>query len=230
MSSLPPIRPETPASTVAASEQAAAHSAPAGRIAAWRPSRRMLLFCASAFGIGLLLFALLWWRDRGNDFYRPGGASTPNPDQQRFDPLPAPLPADAAGGNASGMGEPDETAATPAPPELPSRPLPPPPPPPPDVARQTGVAITPPTPISSPPPEYPPDAFRNDESGTVVLRVHVDDRGLVYGVDLVESSRSRSLDRAASEAVRGWRFRPAQRDGHAVSGEVQIPISFTADR
>ncbi len=196
-------------------------------MAGWRPSRRMLLFAASAFGIGLLLFALLWWRDRGNQFYRPGGASTSTPDQQRFEPLPAPLPADAAGGNASGMGDPDTTAAAPAPPAMT---VVPPPPPPPAVTPEPSTATSPPTPISSPSPEYPHDAFRNGESGTVLLRLHVDDHGFVYAVDLVESSNSRSLDRAASEAVRNWRFRPAQRDGHAVSGTVQVPIAFSADR
>jgi protein TonB len=190
----------------------------------------MLVFAASAFGFGLLLFTLLWWRDRGNEFYRPGSASTTTPDQQQFEPLPAPLPADAASGNASGMGEPDETTATPPAPTLRSPPAPPPPSPSPDVVAEASTVSSPPTAISSPPPAYPGDAFRNGESGTVLLRAHVDDHGLVYAVDLVESSRSRSLDRAASEAVRNWRFRPAQRDGHAVSGTVQVPIAFTADR
>jgi protein TonB len=232
MSSPPPIRPETPVSTGTAANGAVAGPAVAGRMTGWRPSRRMLVFAASAFGIGLLLFALLWWRDRGNEFYRPGSASTSTQDQQQFEPLPAPLPADAASGNASGMGEPDETTATPPQPALRSPSAPPPPrlPPSPDVVAEASTVSSPPTAISSPPPAYPGDAFRNGESGTVLLRAHVDDHGFVYAVDLVESSRSRSLDRAASEAVRNWRFRPAQRDGHAVSGTVQVPISFTADR
>ncbi|MEO6138569.1 MAG: energy transducer TonB [Luteimonas sp.] len=232
MSSPPPIRPETPAATGTPVDGAPTRPPVAGRTASWRPSRRMLVFAASAFGVGLLLFALLWWRDRGNEFYRPGSASTSTPDQQQFEPLPAPLPADAASGNASGMGEPDETTATSIPPALRSPPAPPPPPspPPPEVVAQDSSALSPPSAISSPPPAYPADAFRNGESGTVLLRAHVDDHGLVYAVDLIESSRSRSLDRAASEAVRSWRFRPAQRDGQAVSGTVQVPIAFTADR
>jgi protein TonB len=227
MSSIPPVRPEMPSDTSSVADGTTVTPTTAGRMGTWRPSRRMLLFAASAFGIGLLLFALLWWRDRGNKFYRPDGAATSTPDQQRFDPLPAPLPADAAGGNASGMGEPDTSSAAPAPPGMT---VVPPPPPPPAVTPGPSTTISTPTPISSPPPEYPQDAFRNGEAGTVLLRLHVDDHGLVYAVDLVESSNSRSLDRAASEAVRNWRFRPAQRDGHAVSGTVQVPIAFTADR
>ena len=230
MSSPPPIRPETPSATGTAADREAASATTAGRVASWRPSRRMLVFAVSAFGIGLLLFALLWWRDRGDNFYRPGGASTSTPDQQRFEPLPAPLPADAAGGNASGMGAPDTTATAPASPSIQAPPVVDAPSPPRAFTPDTSTAVSPPTLISSPPPDYPRDAFRNGESGTVLLRVHVDDHGLVYAVDLVESSHSRSLDRAASDAVRDWRFRPAQREGQAVSGTVQVPIAFTADR
>ena len=60
------------------------------------------------------------------------------------------------------------------------------------------------------------------------MRVHVGPDGVPMAVDLVQSSRSRSLDRAATEAVQRWRFRPAQRNGQPVDGEVQVPISFNA--
>jgi protein TonB len=89
---------------------------------------------------------------------------------------------------------------------------------------------TPPAPIQSPAPSYPPAALRNRESGTVLLRVHVDTGGNPYAVDLLRSSRSRSLDRAATEAVKRWRFRPAMQDGQPVPGVVQVPITFTAER
>jgi protein TonB len=87
-----------------------------------------------------------------------------------------------------------------------------------------------PVPIDSPAPRYPPAALRRGESGTVVLRVHVGADGVPHAVDVVDSSRSRLLDRAAAEAVKRWRFRPAQRDGQAVSGQVQVPIAFDAKR
>jgi protein TonB len=41
---------------------------------------------------------------------------------------------------------------------------------------------------------------------------------------------SRSLDRAASDAVRRWRFRPAVREGQAVAGTIQVPITFNLER
>ena len=79
-------------------------------------------------------------------------------------------------------------------------------------------------------PEPEIAALRNRESGTVLLRVHVDTSGNPYAVDLLKSSRSRSLDRAAAEAVKRWRFRPAMQGGRPVPGEVQVPITFNAER
>lgn len=71
---------------------------------------------------------------------------------------------------------------------------------------------------------------RRGETGTVLLRVHVGPDGQPYSVDLVQSSGSRALDRAASDAVRRWRFRPAVRDGQAIAASVQVPITFNLQR
>lgn len=204
-----------------------------GRAAGWRPSRRTVLLAGAAFAIGLLLFLLLWWRDRGNHFYRVDSAPQ-TAEGQQFEPLPAPLPAGESRGNASGMGDPDTGSGEPIPRvEAPPAPLPPPPPRPPTPSIANDIDMAPgstPIPIQSPAPDYPPEALRNGDSGTVLLRVHVGADGTPYAVDLLESSHSRALDRAASDVVKRWRFRPAQRDGQAVAGEVQIPIAFNADR
>lgn len=198
---------------------------------AWRPRRRALLIATVAFALGLLLFLGLWMRDRSSGFYRAqaprqGGAG------RQFDPLPAPLPANE-GGNASGMETPG--ADTDAMPRIVATPPPSPPPtaaprapPSPDPA--VVPAATAPIPIQSPAPRYPPDALRRGETGTVLLRIRVGADGVPVAVDLMRSSRSRTLDRAAADSVRAWRFRPAQRDGRAVEGTVLIPIAFTTDR
>ena len=81
-----------------------------------------------------------------------------------------------------------------------------------------------------PPPRYPAAALRRGESGTVLVRVEVDTAGMPAGVALVQRSGSRDLDRAAMEAVRGWRFQPAQRNGQAIAASLVIPIDFKADR
>ena len=67
-------------------------------------------------------------------------------------------------------------------------------------------------------------------AGTPLLRVHVDARGNPGDIDVVAGSGSRSLDRAAVEAVGRWRFAPATRDGEPVAGTVQVPIDFTLQR
>jgi protein TonB len=195
----------------------------------WRPSGRTLLFAIGAFALGLLLFLALWWRDRGNDFYRPDVAA-PAAEGQQFEPLPAPLPAGEAGNTASGMEAAPETPAQP-PPHIIQAPPPPPAPPAPAAPSEIDAGpATAPQPIQMPAPPYPPEALRNGESGTVLLRVHVGPDGVPYAVDLVQSSRSRALDRAAADAVRRWRFRPAMRGGQPVAGEIQVPIAFNADR
>jgi protein TonB len=198
---------------------------PGHAVSVWRVARVPLLF-AGACAVGLLLFLLLWWHQRSSDFYRPGTAPQ-NAEGQVFEPLPAPLPAGEAGNNASGMGEPDQAIANAPPPPHPAAAAPLPRPSEPAAAPAIAAAATAPVPISSPPPQYPREALRSGESGTVLLRVRVAPDGSPVDVELVESSHSRILDRAATEAVRRWRFRPALRDGQPVEGVVQVPIAFT---
>ena len=198
-----------------------------------RLSRFAWLAIAGAFALGLLLFLLLWLDQRSsNDFYRADGAA-PTSAEQTFEPLPAPLPAGPAEDAASGTRDQDDTLQGPQAVEAPAEPTTPLAEQPSQVPAPAGAealaAAATPVPIDSPAPRYPPAALRRGESGTVVLRVHVGPDGVPYAVDLVDSSRSRLLDRAATDAVKRWRFRPAQRDGQAVSGQVQVPISFNVD-
>lgn len=85
-------------------------------------------------------------------------------------------------------------------------------------------------PIARVQPGYPPEAFRAGEEGTVVLRVDVDAAGNPGNVDIISRSGSRDLDRAAIEAVRKWKFRPAMQGGQAVASQVEVPIDFRMDR
>lgn len=202
---------------------------------AWMPSRKALLVAAIAFGIGLLLFLALWIDQRDStSFYRTLEAPRSIAGQV-FDPLPVPLPAGENGDNASGMGDPGDAPAGGA--EAPHRdatPVGPPVSPVPPVAAPAAPARIAdrsiPQPVHSPAPRYPREAQRRGESGTVLVRVHVGADGEPVGVDLVEGSGSRSLDRAAVDAVRRWRFDPAIRNGQAVAGTVQVPITFNLGR
>ncbi|WP_261347357.1 energy transducer TonB [Cognatiluteimonas sedimenti] len=199
----------------------------------WWPSRKALLVAAIAFAAGLLLFLLLWLDQRNNNnFYRADGIPS-SAEGQRFEPLPAPLPAAEGRDNASGMGDAGPDPVDGEPPrmvEAPQAPVAPAAPPPPPAPAATIADRTVPQPLSSPAPRYPRDAQRRGETGTVLLRVHVGPDGKPYSVDLVQGSGSRALDRAASDAVRRWRFRPAVRNGEAVAGAVQVPITFNLQR
>jgi TonB family protein len=93
-----------------------------------------------------------------------------------------------------------------------------------------GVAASPPAPASgNRPPRYPPDALRRRIEGTVLLKVEVRPAGDTGAVDVARSSGHRSLDEAAVEAVRKWRFRPATDAAGAVvqtSSVVTLPVEF----
>jgi protein TonB len=189
-----------------------------------------LLVAGGAFVLGLLMFLMLWMDQRNNtSFYRAPVA--PTSQAPTYDALPAPLPADEIG-PASGMQEPGEDVVIDRPQIVEQAPPPPPPaapaePPPPEPAL---AAQGNPVPVSSPAPRYPAEAMRRRESGAVLVRVDVGPDGVPTSTSLVQSSGSRSLDKAALDAVRRWRFRPAVVDGRATVGSVVVPIEFNLAR
>ncbi len=93
----------------------------------------------------------------------------------------------------------------------------------------TGRGVVPPSPDSSfrnQPPAYPAEAARLHVQGTVSLLIHVSARGLTQDVVVAGSSGAASLDRAARNAVRRWRFTPAQIQGNPVPFDYSIDIRF----
>lgn len=80
--------------------------------------------------------------------------------------------------------------------------------------------------LQNTPPRYPASARRNGEQGTVHLRVLVTTDGRAKDVQIERSSGSKALDRAALEAVRGWRFIPARRGAEPIEKWVGIPIVY----
>ncbi|HYM86823.1 MAG TPA: energy transducer TonB [Pseudoxanthomonas sp.] len=207
----------------------------------FRLPRSALRIAGIAFGIGLALFVIVWWAGRDQAFYKVE-PTAPGKPLSGLEALPEPL---AGGDGASDMPaagqaaderpqlvEAPAQAALPAPideaalPEAPADGNMP--------NAPAAVALAPgdqPVVIrgQSPAPRYPPGALRRGESGTVLVRVEVDASGMPAGVALVQRSGSRDLDRAAMEAVRRWRFQPAQRNGQATPGSLVIPIDFKAD-
>ncbi len=197
-------------------------------------SRRALLLIALAFAAGLALFLLLWLDKREDgEFFRAGGSAAPDAPGQPFEPLPTPEAAGGGRDTAAAPGEEEDREAV-APDiageDADEDAAPAPLPPPADVAPAEPAASAGPDasarPISSPPPRYPARAMRRGESGTVLLQVHVDAQGRPTRVEVVQSSRSRELDREAQRTVERWRFSPAVRNGRAVASKVLVPIEF----
>lgn len=80
--------------------------------------------------------------------------------------------------------------------------------------------------VSANPPRYPMDSRRAREQGTVVLSVLLATDGRVSDIGIARSSGFSRLDRAALEAVRGWRWSPLMRDGNPVMARGIVTIPF----
>jgi protein TonB len=75
-------------------------------------------------------------------------------------------------------------------------------------------------------PTYPSGARRAGIQGTTLLGVFVGADGRVADVVVKQSAGHPDLDRAATEAVRRWRFEPARRGAEAVAMWVELPVEF----
>ncbi|MDJ0782617.1 MAG: energy transducer TonB [Desulfosarcinaceae bacterium] len=82
----------------------------------------------------------------------------------------------------------------------------------------------------NPPPRYPRSARRRGHQGTVLLAVHVTPAGKVADLKVQSSSGFKTLDQAALEAVRGWRFASGRRGDTPVAMWVEVPIRFELQR
>jgi len=80
------------------------------------------------------------------------------------------------------------------------------------------------------PPEYPRASKRLNESGTVMLRLYIDERGLPATVQISRSSGSSRLDDAALAAVKKWRFKPYTENGQPMAGWAVIPVIFELEK
>jgi len=198
------------------------------------PSGRGWWIVAAGVAFGLAVFLVLWIAQRGErDLYRPD-QQPPAAAAPAFRPLPAPPassgasdePIPAGPESKARLERPWQPAATGAPAGQAARAAPATTAPDPGAGPPLEISASSPVPIRSPEPTYPARALRRGESGEVVLRIHVDARGVPDRVEIAASSGSRDLDRAAQRAVQRWRFRPAMRDGSPVAGMVTVPIRF----
>ena len=91
------------------------------------------------------------------------------------------------------------------------------------VALDTELSVTCP---DREPPVYPAQSRRRGEAGQVVLKVELDEQGLVAEARVQTSSGVPRLDEAALTAVRNWHCTPAMRAGRAVRAVALQPFNF----
>ena len=88
-----------------------------------------------------------------------------------------------------------------------------------------GSGITPPTLLREVKPDYTEEARRRSLEGDVVLEIVVRRDGAVGDVKILQGLGG-GLDARAVDAVRQWRFSPAQRQGVAVDVIVEVAVEF----
>jgi len=85
--------------------------------------------------------------------------------------------------------------------------------------------VTAPRAIYKPDPEYSEEARKAKYQGTVVLGLIVDAAGRPRGLK-VEHGLGMGLDEKALEAVRNWKFEPAEKDGKPVAVAISVEVEF----
>ena len=75
-------------------------------------------------------------------------------------------------------------------------------------------------------PNYPPLARDAGIEGTVAIKVLVDERGKVVNAEVLQSDVTPAMERAALEAARKCKFRPAKQRTIAVKAYVMVPFTF----
>jgi periplasmic protein TonB len=85
-----------------------------------------------------------------------------------------------------------------------------------------------PVPVKTPPPEYPEAMKRQGVSGVVAVSIVIDEKGAVISTAVAKSSQS-EFETPALEAVKRWKFKPAQKDGVPVKMKVTVPIRFNLE-
>lgn len=80
--------------------------------------------------------------------------------------------------------------------------------------------------LDAEPLKYPEVALHQRAEGQVVIIAAIAADGSVSGVQVVDSSGTASLDRAAVSLVKSQRYSPAQLDDQPIAVHARIPVTF----
>ena len=85
--------------------------------------------------------------------------------------------------------------------------------------------VTPPVLLEKTDPKYPADAKDEKIQGTVKIQAVIDETGKVSEASATESPDPR-LSQAAVDAVKQWKFKPAEAAGKPVKAKSTITVNF----
>ena len=76
-------------------------------------------------------------------------------------------------------------------------------------------------------PDYPPLAVRLNQTGNVMLKLTIDERGAVVAATVEKSSGYDALDNAAvAWVIAHWRYEPATKDGKPFATSTDALVTF----
>ncbi|PKN49644.1 MAG: hypothetical protein CVU58_03305 [Deltaproteobacteria bacterium HGW-Deltaproteobacteria-16] len=140
----------------------------------------------------------------------PASSQPANPEAGRVMASEPPMPATALRGDGSGSTAPSTTPVAG-----------------PGEGAPTGEVLARPLYTTNPPPPYPRLARKLGHEGVVQLEALISVAGRVDDLRIAVGSGHESLDAAALEAVRSWRFSAGQRNGQPVAMRVRVPVRFS---
>ncbi len=84
--------------------------------------------------------------------------------------------------------------------------------------------------LFSPNPIYPYAAKRAKKEGTVTVRLVIDPEGRVLKAEVMPGPDNETFAKATLQAVKRWRFKPAEKNGRRVMCWVEVPVEFKLHR
>jgi protein TonB len=80
------------------------------------------------------------------------------------------------------------------------------------------------------PPKFPDAARRSGMSGWVDVQLVVGPDGSVSDVIITGAEPAGMFEQAAVDAVRKWRYKPVEREGHAIDQRARLRMKFALDK
>lgn len=93
------------------------------------------------------------------------------------------------------------------------------------IVSRLGRGVNPPRVIYQQEPEFSEAARQGKYQGTITLGLLVDTSGIPTNIHIL-SPLGCGLDAKAVQAVKRWRFRPAEKDGQPVAVQIEVEVDF----